>query len=280
MQGIGKWLKVNGEAIYDTRPWKIFGEGPTGQAGRGGFSERQDKPFTGRDIRFTQSKDGTTLYVIVLDWPGEQLTIETVQVDASGKNGRVELLGYDGDVRYRVNDDKQLVIDMPELTPEQWPCRDAFALKLTGFETSLHPLGCFSLPGVIQVAPEKVTIEGDKAFVQTLGGRPNIGAWDNPQERLHWLVRVREPGTYAVRGEFSTAFGPSSVTLKTGSQSVSADVAKTDGWFKPVMVSLGQLDFDRAGVFRLTLEPTDAAAWKTVCVWQLQLAPAGTSLAP
>ena len=80
-------------------------------------------------------------------------------------------------------------------------------------------------------------------------------------------------GTYAVRGEFSTAFGPSSVTLKPGNQSVSADVAKTDGWFKPVMVSLGQLGFDRAGVFRLTLEPTDAAAWKTVCVWQLQLVP-------
>ena len=67
---IGAWLKVNGGAIYATRPWKIYGEGPsTAVAEKGQFDGQRDvsnKPFTAADIRFTQSKDGQTFYAIVL----------------------------------------------------------------------------------------------------------------------------------------------------------------------------------------------------------------------
>ena len=71
---IGAWLKVNGEAIYATRPWKIFGEGPSTVAAEKGPVRRPEptcrsKPFTPEDIRFTQSKDGKTLYAIVLAIP-------------------------------------------------------------------------------------------------------------------------------------------------------------------------------------------------------------------
>ena len=47
---IGKWLDINGEAIYSTRPWKIYGEGPT-ESASGSFSD-QKKPYTSKDIRF------------------------------------------------------------------------------------------------------------------------------------------------------------------------------------------------------------------------------------
>jgi len=137
LRGIGAWLEVNGEAIYETRPWLTFGEGPTSNTG-GGFSERKDKPYTSRDIRFTRSKDGGTLYVIVLDWPERQLTIESINVADSGSNARVRLLGYEGSIKFSVNDAKQLVIETPDLKPEERHCEHAFAFKLTGFKVELH----------------------------------------------------------------------------------------------------------------------------------------------
>jgi alpha-L-fucosidase len=63
---IGDWLKKNGEAIYDTRPWKIYGEGPT-KPNTGHHSERKNKAGTSKDFRFT-TKNGV-LYVIGLSWP-------------------------------------------------------------------------------------------------------------------------------------------------------------------------------------------------------------------
>ncbi|MHC4204702.1 MAG: alpha-L-fucosidase [Planctomycetota bacterium] len=134
---IGAWLEVNGEAIYETRPCKVFGEGPTRNTG-GGFSERKDKPYTSEDIRFTQSKDGKTLYVIALDWPEEKLTIESLKIVNTRSSARIRLLGHKGDISYNINNEKKLVIRIPGLSPAARPCEHAFAFKLTGFEIDLH----------------------------------------------------------------------------------------------------------------------------------------------
>ncbi|RXP54531.1 fucosidase [Lutibacter sp. HS1-25] len=67
--GIGEWLNMNGEAIYNTRPWKIDGEGPTTLKTDDHFNENWEAIYTENDIRYTRSKDENTLYVIVLDRP-------------------------------------------------------------------------------------------------------------------------------------------------------------------------------------------------------------------
>ncbi len=271
--GIGAWLKVNGEAIYKTRPWEIYGEGPTKQEKSGGFSENQDRPFTNKDVRFTRSKNGKTLYVIVLGWPENQLTIQSISIDKTAPKASIQLLGYDGRLGYSVNNRKQLIIKVPNLKPEQRPCEHAFAFKLTGFNLLLHQDARFNLPGAIILTPDKATFEGTQIRTQTNEGRLNIGFWDKPNERTHWLLWIRQGGTYAVRGEFSSAYGPSAFKTTLASKTLTADVPKTDGWFKPVFVNLGRLKVDSPGVYKLTLAPSSSEKWKAVNVYQLQLAP-------
>lgn len=91
---IAAWMGRNGEAIYGTRPWRSFGEGPTRVAG-GMFSEHSSQPFTAEDIRFTSK--GGALYAIAMGWPKSGvLRIATLAEDsalAPGAIEHVEVLG-------------------------------------------------------------------------------------------------------------------------------------------------------------------------------------------
>jgi alpha-L-fucosidase len=87
LDGIERWLRTNGEAIYGTRPWRVFGEGPT-QPPSGELNEASAAAFTAADVRFTRK--GGTLYAILLDWPREETRIAALAAHAAE---RVSLLG-------------------------------------------------------------------------------------------------------------------------------------------------------------------------------------------
>jgi alpha-L-fucosidase len=103
--GTGKWLEVNGDAIYGTRPWKVYGEGPTKSAS-GSFAD-QKEPFTWRDVRFTIK--GDALYVIALGLPDGQLSVKSLGLKAgNGKIADIKVLGG-GDVAWKQMDGELLI---------------------------------------------------------------------------------------------------------------------------------------------------------------------------
>ncbi len=131
---IGEWLKQNGEAIYETRPWLAYGEGPTRLAKSGHFVGHMD--YTPQDIRYTRSKDGKTLYAIALGWPETpRLTLRSVRAQGEG---RAELLGFSGPVALTLNADGLPVIEVPALDEDRRPGRHAYVFKLTGLDASLQ----------------------------------------------------------------------------------------------------------------------------------------------
>ena len=135
---IGAWLKVNGEAIYATRPWNVYGEGPSTVAvEKGRFDGQTDvskKPFTAEDIRFTQSKDGKTLYAIVLEIPKDgKVTVKSLAVNPKTWNlqqkvSSVRLVGgswWNSRLKF-TRDEAGLHVTLPE----KFDGKIAFALKI------------------------------------------------------------------------------------------------------------------------------------------------------
>jgi alpha-L-fucosidase len=66
---MGDWLQVNGEAIYGSRPFAVFGEGPTKGPANPTAKNSDIQEYTAQDIRFTTSQDGKILYAAALGWP-------------------------------------------------------------------------------------------------------------------------------------------------------------------------------------------------------------------
>ncbi|MGC9971611.1 MAG: alpha-L-fucosidase [Bryobacteraceae bacterium] len=127
---ITRWMAVNSEGIYETRPWKIFGDGPVASAppsGRGArFNEAGRKDLTAEEVRFTTK--GNTLYAFVMGWPEKQAVIKPLATTSSvarTKVKNVELLGFKGKVKW-TQDEKGLTVQMPE----QKPSDHAIALKI------------------------------------------------------------------------------------------------------------------------------------------------------
>ena len=90
LKEIGAWMKINSDAIYGSRMYKVFGEGD--------------------NIRFAQSKDGKTQYIFLFSFPADKLVLSKMQVP---KNTSIQMLGSSTRLKWKTDDDK-LEISVPQ----------------------------------------------------------------------------------------------------------------------------------------------------------------------
>ena len=123
--GVGGWLAINGEAIYGTRPWRSYGEGPT-KVAAGSFHDTDTENYTAEDFRFTTK--GEVLYVIGLAWPANGGAVIRSLAPTLGSESvqSVALLGGDAQLQFEQRADG-LHLHLPPQAPTQY----AYALRVT-----------------------------------------------------------------------------------------------------------------------------------------------------
>jgi len=118
LRDVGSWLAVNGDAIYGTRPWRVYGEGPT-QVAAGSFHDTDTANYTAEDFRFTTK--GNALYAIEMGWSaGGEAVIHSLGTTAgSQKVESVALLGSDAKIQARQEADG-LHLQLPAQAPGKY----------------------------------------------------------------------------------------------------------------------------------------------------------------
>jgi len=122
LEGLTAWMDVNGEAIYATRPWRVYGEGP----GTVQSSGEQNQQYTAEDMRFTAK--GPTLYAILLGWPTGEAVIRSLgsgPATPADSVAGVSMLGHKGDLAWR-----QTEAGLHVTMPDRQPCAHAYALRI------------------------------------------------------------------------------------------------------------------------------------------------------
>ena len=131
LERLGAWMKINSESIYDTKPWKIFGEGPAAEGvnplSGPGFNEGK-LMYGSKDIRFT-SKGDNVIYVTVFGIPEESTVIRSLGRKTAYNTRKiktVELLGSDAEVNWTQTGDSLSIA-----APASAPAREAIVYKVT-----------------------------------------------------------------------------------------------------------------------------------------------------
>jgi alpha-L-fucosidase len=250
LKAVGKWMKVNSEAIYGTTASKF----PRLTWGRSTTKTRGDK---------------TSLYLLVFDWP---------------KDGRLELPGLRTKVRSArvlggaratvetAND--QTVIRVPSEAPD--PIASVVRVDLEGPAVVEKPVLRQSADGSVNLAAMDATLNnpaGAETQVETKEGVPNIGYWLDARATASWTFRLDKPGSFDVMVDAAGQDAISRFTIEAAGEKLSGDVPGTGSYTAFKKFRLGRLTLRSPGEVTLTLRPA-ADGWKPINVRSLSLNPA------
>ncbi len=123
LRELGGWLKINGEAIYGSRPWITSGEGEN-KGTSGYMTDGVASNYAASDIRFTTNKD--YLYAHVLTWTDDQIIIKSLNINSRLTVNSVSMLGSEEKLQWEQTDDGLIV-----QFPSEKPCDYAHVLKIS-----------------------------------------------------------------------------------------------------------------------------------------------------
>ena len=264
--GVGAWLGKFGEAIYQTRPWVVFGEGPTRMKRGGHFVGSLS--YTAADVRFTMK--GDVLYAIFLGAPKGAARITSLAKGSGlfgGEVERVSLLGRDGAVKHK-QDEKGLHVTFPARLPHELAVvLKIEGLKLAGFKPDLS----------IRFSDGKAVLDASRAALHGPGiaterrddGKANIGFWDDPSAWASWEVRFPKAGTYEVHGRFA-ALRQGTFTVQVGHAALKGQPPVTGNWGEFKTVSLGTITVAKAGRQEVKVVPV-RSGWAAMNLAWLEL---------
>jgi alpha-L-fucosidase len=270
---LADWTAVNGEAIYGTRPWLVYGEGAVKAKG-GAFNENFQ--YTARDIRFTTK--GNTLYAIALGWPEDnRIVIRSLAATADPAQNhikRIEILGYAGELKY-TQTTNGLIVELPDQKISDLTC----SLKITGSDLKPAPI----VGDEVIITPDRknrlifgagdATLHGENLKLEEQGGKPDIGFWDQGDEWVSWQANDVKPGVYAVSVVTATLFGDAKFTVEIGGQRLTGTSPASGGWDKFSATSLGKVEIKQTGKLNVTVHATDPATWRAINLNSVRLIP-------
>lgn len=272
LDAMAAWIAVNGEAIYGTRPWKVFGEGPTklGPGRHGGLNDTGS--YKSSDVRFTTK--GGSLYAIALGWPDDhQIVIRSLATPA-GKIADVLLLGHAGPLDWKQTE-QGLVVTLPA----QKPCDLAVAFQISAGD--LNPVsvvydgritpradGSFGLPAA------EATIHGETPKYEHNESQDQIGCWAKAEDFVSWDIKLKKPGAFAVEVTYSCDAPGSAFTVEAGGNTVTGTSAFTGSWETYRTDRLGTLKLDQPGPVTVFVKPRSDPKWKAIGLKSVTLTPA------
>jgi alpha-L-fucosidase len=263
LEELARWTAVNGAAIYDTRPWQVFGEGPT-RAKAGTFNE--DTVYSARDIRFTTK--GETLFATTLGVPEDGIVrIRSLARPAAAVNQitAVRLLGSDVPLKFS-QDDAALVVTLPAGHKSVHTC----SLAIRGVGLQAVPI----VPDpVLPDATGTVVLNAEDA--QTTSNRIRTGkdgdhgklihitCWDDRKDVVTWRARMASAGNYAVTAVVASPGGTIPVAIDVDGQQVKGTTAKTD-WGEFKSIELGDVRIGSVADLTISMHAQDGQPWQGI----------------
>jgi alpha-L-fucosidase len=248
LKEVGKWMKVNGDAIYATTasPFKRLPWGRcTTRAG----------------------KDSTTLFLHVFDWPADGKLVVPGLKNTPRKawllsDRRAKSLdiaaGSDG-----------LTITVPSSAPD--PISATVVLTIKG-APQVEPIAIVQdFDGSLVLAANEATLRGSTIQYEEGSERNSLGFWTNPEDYATWDVKIQKPGKFEVSVE-AAATGKSALAFGAGEKSVQGPIPATGDYGKFRSMKLGTIELGSTGKTVFSLKAVKDG-WQPVNVRSVRLKP-------
>ena len=263
LREMGKWVRLNEAGIFGTRPWRVFGEGPTTLP----YDRwHPNEPyFKKEDIRFTR-KEGV-IYAFIMKADNDKIVIRSLGKQARLADGlpqEVRLLGYEGKLVWSQEDDG-LKIQLPQT----WVGRMVPVLEIRGFaawDGDIRP----GLDGPLVLTASEARLNGTK--LKQIFGRDFIQGWSDAAEWMSWeKAHLLEAGDYEVTINGGGIRAEVPYRLQIGANELTGQAPAAGGWDKGVVFPAGKITIDKAGVYPVALRAGSPDNWAGLQIFNVTL---------